>query len=176
MGIPVSDLRKVCCRRVTAACCLLLLANDMASNRQRVLTVHGMALVFSTQSSRHVESPRIVMAELSLAIIPLFNNAIDCFRHLRVACNSERDMETYQLRLDIAGRTLSRWGKLVALDVGMNKTSITLTCDESGLCEKILTQVNNLFKDASGSSSQEISPVGTANGESPTYDLSPEMK
>jgi hypothetical protein len=110
------------------------------------------------------------MAELSLAIVRLFNNALEWFRIVRVGLDTDRDMETYQLRLDIAGLRLSRWGKSTGLDTcTASQTSASLTPDERILCEETLKQINKLFEDAPASQKKAEHP----GAEDPqTHDLS----
>lgn len=99
-----------------------------------------------------ISKTSVTMAEATLAIVPLFSNALDWFRLIRVARSADSDIEICQLRLDIAGLRLLRWGKSANLDTARNDPStIRITEQERKLCEKTLEQIDKLFRNAKGS-------------------------
>jgi hypothetical protein len=88
------------------------------------------------------------MAEIALGIAPLFNNALDWFRYIRIARNTERDYATYQIRLDIAALRLSRWGESVNFPAADGQNQSFLSEKESEASSKVLNQITTLFKNA----------------------------
>ncbi|KAF2238757.1 hypothetical protein EV356DRAFT_516657 [Viridothelium virens] len=88
----------------------------------------------------------------TLGLTGLFSNAIDCFKYIQIAKSYERDFATGQLRLDLAGLQLSRWGKSVGISGDIQNddglVDILGSADDVKMAKETLKQILTLITDA----------------------------
>jgi hypothetical protein len=86
-----------------------------------------------------------------IALVGLFDNALNCFKHVKVAKSFGTDYQTYVLRLQNLRLRLSRWGEAVGLGnpstaVSQPKTS-ALSASEVKQAEVLVGHIIRLFSD-----------------------------
>ena len=86
-----------------------------------------------------------------IALVGLFDNALDCFKHVKVAKSFGTDYQTYVLRLQNLRLRFSRWGEAVGLGkpstaVGQPRTS-ALSASEVKQAEVLVGHIIRLFFD-----------------------------
>lgn len=86
-----------------------------------------------------------------VALVSLFNTALDCFKRVKVAKSFGSDYQTYVLRLQNLRLRLSRWGEAVGLSkqstaVGQPRTS-ALSESEVKQAEAVVGHIIRLFSD-----------------------------
>ncbi|KAF1971563.1 hypothetical protein BU23DRAFT_600126 [Bimuria novae-zelandiae CBS 107.79] len=84
---------------------------------------------------------------LAFGAIDFFNQALECFRYVRVARGYGEDYETCELRLNLIGLKLSRWGKSVGLD-SVEWDELITPHEDRDLAEKTLKHIVKLFESA----------------------------
>jgi hypothetical protein len=86
-----------------------------------------------------------------IALVGLFDNALNCFKHVKVAKSFGTDYQTYVLRLQNLRLRLSRWGEAVGLGkpstaVSQPRTS-SLSASEVKQAEVLVGHIIQLFSD-----------------------------
>jgi hypothetical protein len=89
-----------------------------------------------------------------VALATIFDSALNCFKHVKVAKSFGSDYQTYVLRLQNLQLRLSRWGEIVGLGKGLAalETSTASPLQESQLkqAEELVGHIAQLFYDAEG--------------------------
>jgi hypothetical protein len=87
-----------------------------------------------------------------VALATIFDSALNCFKHVKVAKSFGIDYQTYVLRLQNLQLRLSRWGETVGLgkDVTAHEQSTPSSLPESQLkrAEELVGHIIRLFSDA----------------------------
>jgi hypothetical protein len=100
-----------------------------------------------------------------IALVGLFNNAVDCFEYIQIGRNFGKDFQTNLLKLDVARLKLTRWGKAVgisSIDEVSSLQKTLLSKDDIEKAEELIGQILDLFADAEGVSvryKKRISPT-----------------
>jgi hypothetical protein len=86
-----------------------------------------------------------------VAVLSLFDSALNCFKHVKVAKSFGSDYHTYVLRLQNLRLRLSRWGEAVSRDnqstaVDQPRTS-ALSESEVEQAEAVVGHIIRLFSD-----------------------------
>jgi len=145
---------------VQLSLCLLQVASlPQAETLHRVVT-HSASP--SHPSLQHCKSPSTKAAPISamepvslgvsvIALVGLFDNALDCLKHVKVAKSFGTDYQIYTLRLQNLRLRLSRWGEGVGL--GKPSTAVsqprTSALSASGVkqAEVLVGHIIRLFSD-----------------------------
>jgi len=80
---------------------------------------------------------------LVLGTLSVFDQALECFRYVRVGRDFGNDFEMYQLRLDLLGLRLSRWGKVAGMDSASSDDDLTFPKDR---CKQAKETLNGIVK------------------------------
>ncbi|KAI7259286.1 hypothetical protein KC343_g2332 [Hortaea werneckii] len=86
-----------------------------------------------------------------VALVGLFDNALNCFKHVKVAKSFGSDYQTYVLRLQNLRLRLSRWGEAVGLGeqfaAGDQPTTSVLPDAEVKQAKELIGHIIRLFSD-----------------------------
>lgn len=86
-------------------------------------------------------------AGVALAVLPLFNDAVAVLRHVRTGRNMGEDFEILQIKLELAGLKLSRWGEAAGLS-SAEPSQKTLTTEYEETATNALNKIVQLFQQA----------------------------
>ncbi|KAJ8126489.1 hypothetical protein O1611_g7148 [Lasiodiplodia mahajangana] len=81
----------------------------------------------------------------ALSVAALFNNCVNCFEYIQLGRHFGRDYERCQLKLDIAGTRLSRWGQAVAINEDPRFATGEPKDTSSQQAHAILEEIEQLF-------------------------------
>ncbi|KAF2877986.1 prion-inhibition and propagation-domain-containing protein [Massariosphaeria phaeospora] len=88
------------------------------------------------------------VAGLVIGLPSLFSSALECFQYVRLGREFAGDFETCQLKLDLAGLGLSRWGKSIGLDKVELLEELPIPKSEAVTSRDVLKRILKLFGDA----------------------------
>ena len=84
----------------------------------------------------------------ALSVLTLFNSCLDGFKYIQLGRHFADDYETCQLRLDIAGMRLGRWGAAAQIAEKPEFASPTPTDRSTQLARAVLEKIELLFLSA----------------------------
>ena len=111
------------------------------------LPIFHISLSVFFNDTQHQASKVAEAVGVVFGIISSFNQALECFRYVRIARDYVQDSDTCQLRLVLQGLRVSRWGQRVGLHTVENEELITPE-EHRKLADEVLRHIIKLFKDA----------------------------